>query len=102
MSELYKLNYLSDIQYVIKHNPRVLIEFGAPWCAPCTRFEPHLVKFAERNTDILTVKVNIDIDSEVQTEFDIMSVPQVILFEDNRYVRHIRGRTVMQLESELK
>lgn len=101
MSELLHLDTLPEITMEINKQDKVLVEFGAPWCAPCTRFLPHFEKFAKTHNDIVCVKVNIDKDPDVMAEFGIQSVPQVMLFENGRYIHHVNGRTILQLNQEL-
>jgi len=100
MSELLHKNSLEEIQHSIDNNPRVLIEFGAEWCQPCRKFLPHLSKFAE-DTNLAVIKVDVDVDPRVGSKYKIQSVPQVMLFEDGEYIRHVEARTVVALKKDL-
>lgn len=95
------MDTLVEIRDAIATHPRIVIKFGAPWCVPCTRLQPHLEKFAARHDELPVVKVNIDVDPAVSAEFSIQSVPQIMLFENGEYVRHSQARTVLQLEDDL-
>jgi thioredoxin 1 len=98
---LIHLDMLNDIRDAIENNPRVLIEFGAVWCIPCRSFLPHFTKFAEKHPEYLCVKVDVDVDPAVVSEFNILSVPTLKLFSDGHLVGDIKGRTVVQLEKEI-
>lgn len=96
-----ELNYLSDIKQALLNNSRVVVELGASWCGPCRSFYPHFVKFAAKHPEFTCVKVDIDVDEAVLSEYPIMSVPQVWLFENNQFAGELHARTVIQLEQEL-
>ncbi len=66
----------------IKNNQFVLVDFWAPWCAPCKSFLPIFQSFAEKNKEIKCLKVNIDDDPEIAAEYQIMSIPTILLFKD--------------------
>jgi thioredoxin 1 len=103
LSELLTLDMLNDIRGLIEHNPKVLIEFGAVWCGPCRQFLPHFKRFAAKHEDFICVKVDVDVDPAVVSEYGIQTVPQVMLFENGRYVRTLPNdvRTIPKLEQNL-
>lgn len=101
MSELREVNSLAQLQEAISANKAVVVEFGAVWCGPCRSFLPHFKKFAEMNSDVLCLKVDVDSDPGFISEFKIQSVPQVMLFRDGEYVKHLEARTVIKLQSEI-
>ena len=101
MSNLLRLDTVKDIKEVIAVEAVVLVEFGADWCIPCKRFEPHFERFANLHSAVACVKVDIGVDPAVQSEYKIKSVPQVMLFVNGQYSKHVDGRTVLQLENEL-
>lgn len=58
-----------------------LVDFYAPWCAPCMRMAPILEDVSENvNYDIL--KVNIDICPEVAGTYGVRSIPTLIFFNE--------------------
>lgn len=68
-----------------------LVDFWAPWCAPCQRLAPVFDELAsERAGSLKVVKVNVDIHSEIAAAYGIDSIPTVILFEQGE----IAGRLV--------
>jgi thioredoxin 1 len=94
---------LNDIRDAIESNPRVLVEFGAVWCQPCRAFLPHFTKFAEKHPEYLCVKVDVDVDPAVVSEYHIQKVPQVWLYENGVKVKELPEtvRTVVALEKEI-
>jgi len=59
----------------------VLVEFGAEWCAPCKRLEPILKQLGDRwGGKILLAKVDVDQCADLAMQYQVMSVPTLILF----------------------
>ena len=101
MSDLLIADSYESLISIIENNDRVVVEFGAAWCGPCRQFLPHFTKFAEDHDEFVCVKVDVDSDPAFMTEYNIMSVPQVFLFEGGQKTADIKARTVIQLEQEL-
>lgn len=102
MSNVIEVNDLQELRRVINSHERVVVDFSAEsWCVPCQRLAPHFSKLAEKRDDATFVKVDVDSDPLIATSFNIQSVPQVVLFQDGRYVKHLSGRTVVQLDKEV-
>ena len=70
----------------------VLVDFHAVWCGPCRMLSPIIEQVAEHYQDKIVV-AKIDIDSEQNTamEFQVTSVPTVILFKDGKEVNRLVG-----------
>jgi thioredoxin 1 len=58
-----------------------LVEFGADWCAPCKKLHPILEKLSSK---IKVFTVDIDSENELASEFNIKSVPAMILFHEGK------------------
>jgi putative thioredoxin len=70
----------------------VLVDFWAPWCAPCRSLAPILDKLAEENQGkLLVAKVNTDEQMQLATLFGIRSLPTVMLIRDGRPVAGFMG-----------
>ena len=70
----------------------VVVDFWAPWCAPCRSLTPILEKVA-RDYDgrVKVVKVNSDENQELSQSFSIRSIPNVIAFKDGRPAAQFMG-----------
>ncbi len=71
-----------SFQSTITGNATVIVDFWAPWCAPCRGFAPTFEAAAEKNPDILFAKVNTEEQQEIAAAFNIRSIPTLMIFRD--------------------
>ena len=70
----------------------VVVDFGAPWCAPCKQLSPTLDKLArEYGGKIQLVKINVDENQELATQMRVQSIPMVVAFKDGQPVDGFAG-----------
>ncbi|MEJ8281415.1 thioredoxin [Pseudonocardia spirodelae] len=79
-------------QDVLKSDKPVLVDFWATWCGPCKMVAPVLDEIAGEHAEKLTVaKLDIDANPEVARDYQVMSVPTMILFSGGKPVKQIVG-----------
>lgn len=61
----------------------LVIDFWAEWCGPCKAFEPIFEQVATEFPDITFAKVNADSESELAQEFNVRSIPFLVIIRDN-------------------
>ncbi len=69
---------------------RVLVDFFATWCGPCKMLSLVMEKFDSKGV-IPIVKVDIDEASLLANEYQISSVPTLIIFENGKEVKRRSG-----------
>jgi len=66
----------------VENNAIVIIDFWAPWCAPCRSFGPIYEKVSEKYPDIVFGKVNTEEEQELAGHFQIRSIPTTMILRD--------------------
>ena len=66
----------------INNNDFVIIDFWAPWCGPCQSFGPVYEEISENYDDIVFAKVNTQDEQEIAAQFNIRSIPTLMIFRE--------------------
>ncbi len=76
---------------VLQSSQTVLVDFWASWCGPCKMLSPVVDEIAEENSNIKVGKVNVDEQPELAQQFDVMSIPMLVVFKDGQAVKSSVG-----------
>ena len=93
MTDKDNIKHLTDSNFSAEIQKGVtLVDFHANWCAPCRMLAPLLVQVAKEVKGKATI-AKVDIDSEQKTagQFQITSVPTLILFKDGKEMNRLVG-----------
>ena len=71
-----------NFQQTINDNANVIVDFWAPWCAPCRGFAPTFEAVSEKQPDIVFAKVNTEEQQQIAAAFNIRSIPTLMVFRD--------------------
>lgn len=92
---------MSDIQYVteddfqsevLEANLPVLVDFTAVWCGPCKMLEPVVIELANEWADkVKVVKLDVDHNTSVAMQYQVMGVPTLILFSQGEVKERLTG-----------
>ena len=77
---------------VLESQKLVLVDFWAPWCAPCKSVAPKLeavLKELDGKFDLF--KLNIEDDNEVPKKYDVRGIPTLVLFKDGKPIDRMVG-----------
>ena len=76
---------------VLSAENTVLLDFWAPWCAPCRMVSPALDEIARERPDIRVGKVNVDEEQELAIRYRVFSIPTLLVVKDGKVVNQAVG-----------
>jgi thioredoxin 1 len=101
-----KLPDVTDANFkgeVIEADSPVLVDFWAPWCGPCRVVHPILEEMANEREDVRIVSLNTDENQQTAAEYEVLSIPTLILFKDGEVAKRVIGAMPKKrLEAELE
>jgi thioredoxin 1 len=90
-SKKIKILNNKNFKTVIRQNEVVLVDFWAPWCAPCKMIAPSLNDIAESEENITIGKVNVDHNQQLAQKYKIRNIPTLLLFKNGQVEKRITG-----------
>lgn len=76
---------------VMNSDKPVLLDFWAPWCAPCRMVVPIIEEIAGERPDIRVGKINVDEQPELASQFGVMSIPTLVVMKNGKVVNQATG-----------
>jgi thioredoxin 1 len=86
---------------VVESRKPVLIDFWAAWCGPCRMMSPVVDEIGEGRDDIVVGKVNVDEQPELAAQFQVMSIPTLVVLQDGKMVNRAMGAMSKQKALQL-
>ena len=86
---------------MIPKEGRVLVDFYATWCGPCKMVAKTLDQYAEEVSEVKIVKINVDEEADIASEYNIRSIPTLIYFEDGEIIERQTGNVALSKLKEL-
>ena len=102
MSESKNVSAITDANFeedVLKADRPVLVDFWAPWCAPCRLVAPVLDEIADSyGSKIKVVKMDEDSNSTTPHKYGIRSIPTIMIFKNGVVVDQVIGANAAQIK----
>jgi thioredoxin 1 len=87
---------------VLESDTPVLVDFWAPWCGPCRIIAPSLEELNDEIDNLRVVKLNVDDNQQTAAQYNVMSIPTLIVFKNGEAAKTIIGAMPKKrLEAEL-
>ena len=87
---------------VLQSDKPVLVDFWAPWCAPCRMLAPTVDQVAEKYQGVASVvKLNVDDNPSVSQRYGIKGIPTLILFKNGKEEERVVGATSKEAISRM-
>lgn len=86
-----KVITVSNISTALDQYEIIILDFWASWCGPCKVFGPIFDRVAQKNPDILFGKVNTETEAELCADFDIRSIPTLVILKNQTIIYNESG-----------
>ena len=82
----------ANIDEAVKTHSTIIVDCWAPWCGPCRMIGPIIEELAkEMKGKIVFGKLNVDENPQTSIKYNIMSIPTLLIFKNNKLVDRIIG-----------
>ncbi|CAA7399262.1 unnamed protein product [Spirodela intermedia] len=83
-------------------NQLMVVDFSATWCGPCRFMEPVFKRLADKYTNAVFVKIDVDELREVAAKWTVEAMPTFVLIKGGREVDRVVGAAKAELESKIQ
>jgi thioredoxin 1 len=82
---------MENLQKIFAENSKVLIDFYADWCGPCRMLAPIIEEIKNEVSDVKVVKINVDENQEIASQYGVRSIPTLVYVKDGKVVKQAVG-----------
>ena len=91
--DVISVNSKNFSEEVLNNKGKVLVDFYADWCGPCKMMSPVIDQISEEVPDVKVCKLNVDNAQDIASEYDVMSIPTIMIFENGEVKQKFIGVT---------
>ena len=91
MMSAMHINNQNFHEEVMKSEKPVLVDFWASWCGPCRMVGPIIDEIAAEHPEYKVVKINIDEEPELASQYRVVSIPTLLVMKDGQVVQQSVG-----------
>ena len=98
------VNVLTDDNFkstIESSKGKVLVDCFATWCGPCKMLSPILDELAKEVKEVTFYKLNVDENPITSEEYQIMTIPTILLFENGKLISQTSGFMTKDMVLEL-
>ncbi len=96
-----KFNEQNFKSEVLEKNGVVLVDFYADWCGPCKMVSPVVDEISDEREDIAVGKINVDESMLIAMQYNVQSIPTLIVFKDgvekSRIVGYVPKEEILKM-----
>ena len=81
----------STFKDFLRKNELVAVDFWAEWCGPCKIMSPVFEEMSKELTTMKFAKLNVDEEGEIAQQYDVSSIPTIIIFHKRQELSRIVG-----------
>jgi len=79
-------------------NKLVVVDFFATWCGPCKMIAPKLQKMSEEMKEVVFLKVDVDENEEIATEYKVSAMPTFVFIKNKSKIDEFAGANEAKLK----
>lgn len=76
---------------VLEDKGVVFVDFYADWCGPCKMTGPIIDELANEVTNVKFIKVNVDENPDLASQYSVFSIPTFLIFKEGKVVHQMVG-----------
>jgi len=88
---IVNLNTFDELGDLANRHEWLLLDFWAPWCAPCKVMNPVMEQFSEFNQDTAVIKVDVDQKHDIAAKFGVRAIPTLVLLRRDQFMGQETG-----------
>jgi thioredoxin len=83
---------MEDLQKNLNKDKLILVDFNAPWCAPCKKMAPMLEELSNNQKEMMhLLKINVDDHKKLAASMEVYILPTLILYKNDKIVWRNEG-----------